>query len=71
MQRRLEFVSGSSAKFWEVRVQGSEVLIRFGRIGAEGQRQTLVFSSPAEALRQAEKRVQQKLDKGYREVACV
>jgi len=71
MHRRFEFVGGSSAKFWEVRVEGCEILIRFGRLGTDGQQQTLVFPSPAKATSEAEKRAGQKLDKGYVECAVV
>ena len=41
MKRRFEFVSGSSAKFYEVYVSGNRVEIRFGRIGAAGFQPTV------------------------------
>lgn len=34
--RRFEFSEGNSNKFWEVSVQGKNVHVRFGRIGAQG-----------------------------------
>ncbi len=37
--RYFEFVSGTSAKFWEISTSGSQVTIRFGRIGTQGQTQ--------------------------------
>ena len=37
MHRRFEFVGGSSAKFWEVSVNGGEVTVCYGRIGTAGQ----------------------------------
>jgi len=33
MARRFEFVEGSSAKFWEVSVQGSTLTVVFGKLG--------------------------------------
>ena len=33
-KRRFEFVGGSSDKFWEIGVNGSEVEVRFGRDAA-------------------------------------
>jgi DNA ligase-1 len=35
--RRFEFVGGTSAKFWEVSMEGSDVTVRFGRLGTVGQ----------------------------------
>ena len=49
MTRRFEFVSGNSAKFWEIRLAGTAVTVRFGRLGTEGQMQAKTFPSP-EAL---------------------
>jgi predicted DNA-binding WGR domain protein len=45
------------------------VTVRFGRIGTTGQVQSRSFPDTAAAVRHAEKLVQQKLGKGYREVA--
>jgi predicted DNA-binding WGR domain protein len=64
----LEFIAGTSCKFWEVRVVGKEVTVRFGRIGSDGQGQTKSFPDATAASRHAAKRVEQKLAKGYREV---
>ncbi len=65
MKRRFEFVAGSSAKFYEVEVQNSEVTVRYGRIGTNGQSQTKSFADNAAALHHAEKLVREKLEKGY------
>ncbi len=70
MQRRLEFIEGSSAKFWEVRVEGSEVTVTFGRIGTAGQTQTKSLADPAAAQKHADKLIRQKLGKGYVESAA-
>jgi DNA ligase-1 len=68
-RRRFEYSEGSSNKFWEISAAGPEVTVRFGRIGTTGQVQSKSFPDTAAAVRHAEKLVQQKLGKGYREVA--
>jgi len=65
--RHLQFVGGGSSKFWEVRVEGKTVIVRFGRIGAAGQVQQKVFADAPTALRTAERLVREKLAKGYLE----
>jgi predicted DNA-binding WGR domain protein len=62
---RLEYVYGSSAKFYEVSVLGNEVTICFGRIGTAGQRQSKSFGDALLAAKHADKLVKQKLAKGY------
>jgi predicted DNA-binding WGR domain protein len=71
MKRRFEFVGGSSAKFWEVSVTGSQVNVSYGRLGTSGQTQTKDLGTPAAAQKQAEKLIAQKLGKGYVECAAV
>jgi predicted DNA-binding WGR domain protein len=65
MKRRFEFVSGSSAKFWEVAVNGCCVAISFGRIGTAGQQQSKEFPDAPAAQRHADKQIAEKLKKGY------
>ena len=65
MHRHFEFVSDTSAKFWEVEIIGGDVLVRYGRLGSFGQSQTKSFADPAAARQHAEKLVGQKLAKGY------
>ena len=67
--RRFEFVSGSSAKFWEIANNNREVTIRYGRIGSAGQTQTKSFPSDAAANTHALQQINSKLAKGYRELA--
>ncbi|MEV4568560.1 DUF4132 domain-containing protein [Nonomuraea sp. NPDC049419] len=67
MERRLTFVGGGSAKFWEVRQDGAELHIRYGRIGAAGQTQVKSFDTDATAAAAAEKLVAEKARKGYTE----
>jgi DNA ligase-1 len=66
--RRFEFSEGSSNKFWEVSVHGSEMTVRYGRIGTAGQSSVKTFANDVAAAKEADKLIQQKLDKGYTEV---
>ena len=61
----LEFVGGSSSKFWEGSVTGSDLHVRYGRIGSDGATQLKSFGSPDEAREAYDKLVHQKLKKGY------
>jgi predicted DNA-binding WGR domain protein len=69
MHRHFEFVSDTSAKFWEVEIIGCDVLVRYGRLGSFGQSQTKSFPDPAAARQHAEKQIGQKTGKGYVETA--
>ncbi len=66
--RRFELVDGSSNKFWEVVVEGSAVVTRYGKIGAAGQTTTKDEGSPDKAHKLFEKLVREKTGKGYVEV---
>jgi predicted DNA-binding WGR domain protein len=37
MRRRFEFREGTSNKFWEIERQGDSQIVRFGRMGTDGQ----------------------------------
>ena len=65
--RYFEFVGGNSRKYWEVTVTGSDVTVRYGRIGTDGQSKTKSFSDEEAAVRQAEKLIAAKTGKGYME----
>jgi DNA ligase 1 len=67
-RRRFEFSEGNSSKFWEITVNGTEVVVRFGRIGTQGQTNTKSFPDAAAAGKHAEKIMAEKTDKGYQEV---
>jgi predicted DNA-binding WGR domain protein len=54
-----------ASKFWEVSVSGTELTVRFGRIGTKGQVQTKVFANQEGALREREKLIRSKVGKGY------
>jgi predicted DNA-binding WGR domain protein len=63
---RLEYRGGSSSKFWEPRVAGRHLTVRFGRIGTDGQTRDTVFASPADAKAGLAKLVAEKTTHGYR-----
>ena len=66
--RRLELVEGRSAKYWEATQEGCDLVVRYGRIGAQGQTQTKSFPTPERAARELEKLTAEKVKKGYRAV---
>jgi predicted DNA-binding WGR domain protein len=68
--RRFEFVGGSSAKFWEAGVEGSSFVVTFGRMGTSGQRKAKAFATEAEAQRECDKKIAEKLREGYQEVGA-
>src|SRR4051812_18553582 len=55
MARRFEFVGGTSAKFWEIDTRENQVIVRFGRVGTNGQTQTKTLADPAAAAKHAGK----------------
>ncbi|MCA9617547.1 MAG: WGR domain-containing protein [Myxococcales bacterium] len=66
--RRFELVAGSSSKFWEVEVDGADVVVRYGRIGTDGQTRRKAHRDAAQAATAADKLVREKVAKGYLEV---
>jgi predicted DNA-binding WGR domain protein len=69
MKTYLEFHDARSSKFWEVAVKGTSFVVRYGKIGTEGQSKTKDFSTKAEAAEAAEKLANSKRKKGYEETA--
>lgn len=63
--RRFEFVQGMSNKFWEVRRDGSDVEVRYGRIGTAGHTLRKSFEDAAAAERHADGLIREKIGKGY------
>lgn len=66
--RRFEFSEGSSNKFWEVKVEGEQQIVRFGKIGTAGQVKEKDFDSGSEANADTKKLIAEKTGKGYVEV---
>ncbi|TSB31870.1 WGR domain-containing protein [Streptomyces benahoarensis] len=57
--------SGGAHKFYEVSVSGTEVAVRYGRIGAAGQAQRSTFPTAEKAQAAAAKKIGEKVRKGY------
>ena len=67
MQVQLQVIEGTSSKFWHIAVTGTEVTVRYGRIGTAGQTQVKSFATPREAEDHATKLVAEKRRKGCAE----
>lgn len=66
---RYEFSEGKSSKFWEAKVTGDTLTVRFGRLGTDGQTKEKRFPSADAAEKEKTKLVKEKLGKGYIKVA--
>ena len=66
--QRFELVEGTSSKFWEVSVTDTDLTVRFGRIGTNGQTKTKSFASAEAASKERDKLVKEKTRGGYTEV---
>ncbi|MEV0829015.1 DUF4132 domain-containing protein [Nonomuraea rubra] len=65
--RMLTLAGGGSAKFWEVRQDGTDLTIRYGKVGATGRTQVKPYETAEAATAAAGKLVAEKLRKGYTE----
>ena len=61
----LELSVGTSHKFYEVTVEATRVILRYGRIGTEGRREEYAFDSEGQAQSFAQRKIDEKLRKGY------
>src|SRR5689334_20888277 len=68
--RSFEFADGTSAKFWEIDQVGTEVTVRWGRVGTTGQTKVKTFATAAEAATHEGKLIAEKTRKGYGETAA-
>lgn len=66
--RRFEFEEDDSSKFWEVVLVDKTVTVRFGKIGAAGQKKPKALATPDAAAKEMEKLIREKTGKGYSEV---
>ncbi len=66
--RRFINSGDSSNKFWEIDVQGRTVHKKWGRIGGHVSDDTKEFPTPMRAESEAQKQINKKIAKGYREV---
>ena len=67
--RTFKYRDAKSQKFWSIELSGSSTIVRFGRIGTDGQEKTKAFGSPEEAKRAYEKIIAEKVREGYVEIA--
>jgi predicted DNA-binding WGR domain protein len=67
--RRFEFVEGSSAKFWMAGVEGTTMVVVYGKLGTAGTRKDKEFPSAEAAQKECDKKVAEKTREGYVEVA--
>ena len=65
--RYFECVEEGASKFWELRVDGTEMTVRWGKIGTNGQLKKKTFATAEVAVREAAKLMAEKTSKGYRE----
>lgn len=63
--KRYEFKGGGSNKFWEPRVDNTKLIVRFGKIGTNGQIHEQEFASTHKAENAMAALVQEKIRKGY------
>ena len=66
-KRYFEFVDGSSNKFWEIWMDGTDVTTNWGKIGTAGQTKTKAFADEAKAKKEYDKLLAEKTGKGYSE----
>src|SRR5262245_50178037 len=62
---RYEFTEGSSNKFWEIALAGKSFTTTYGKIGSTGQTTIKKFKSDADAKKEHDKLVAEKVKKGY------
>ncbi len=63
-----EYSDGKSNKFWEIAQSGKGFTVRYGRIGTSGQSKKKSFDSKKTSDAAAQKLIDQKTAKGYKEV---
>src|SRR5438034_9637071 len=62
---RYEFSEGTSNKFWQIDLSGTSFTTTYGKIGTSGQSTVKTFKSDAEAKKEYDKLVAEKVKKGY------
>src|SRR5258706_807389 len=67
--RYFEFSEGTSNKFWEITMAGTDVKTRYGKIGTPGQQTLKEFGNAAAAKKEYDRLVAEKTKKGYEEKA--
>ena len=66
MKKHLEYTDAKSNKFWEIELKGKSINVCYGRIGIENPaKQSKSFSSIDSAKKYYEKKIREKINKGY------
>ena len=65
---RLEFIEGTSSKFWQIKQTENNIEIEFGRIGNKAQNRVKEFQNNELAKSEMNKMIAKKLAKGYKKV---
>ena len=66
--KRYEFSEGSSNKFWEIAVDGFDIITRYGRIGNKAQENRKTFEDQVSVLKEEMRLIGVKTRKGYRPI---
>ena len=64
-KRRFEFVEGSSSKFWEIWMEGNDVVTQWGKLGTTGRETRKAFPDETKAKKEYDKLLADKTGKGY------
>ena len=67
MKKHLTYKNEKSDKFWQIEVSGKSFTVTYGKTGTAGASQTKTFDSEEKCLKEAEKLLNEKLRKGYKE----
>ncbi|MEM7592703.1 MAG: WGR domain-containing protein, partial [Cyanobacteria bacterium P01_A01_bin.83] len=67
--RQFEYQDDKSSKFWNITIENCSHTVTYGKTGTKGRTQSKSFDTETEAKKSYEKLIQQKLKKGYVEVA--
>lgn len=65
--RYFELHSERSAKFWQVERDGADLIVRFGRLGSDGQERTKSLPDATRASDEMKRLIKTKVRKGYEE----
>jgi len=68
VKKYFEYTDAVSNKFWEINLKKNQMIITFGRIGIKNPvSQLRKFDSNEEAKKYAERKIKEKINKGYLE----
>lgn len=62
---RLQYIGGTSQKFWEAWIEGTTTYVHYGRIGTKGATTVNTFANLEQAEAAVRRKHQEKLRKGY------